>query len=96
MISLLFASRFIEDNVSYTDADYAMTNIWSHMVDYVMREDIVFPEPALTIYNAFDQGEYDHGDDRNPIDKYTMRSLEKVQKRHNKVVKAATKHQHTN
>jgi hypothetical protein len=63
--------------MSFDDADAAMNAIDTEMTEDAIRagEGYKFPEPAFSIYEAFDAGEYDHGDGADPVEKYTRPAL---------------------
>jgi len=79
-VSLLFATRFSQDSVSYEDADSAMNEIWPLMLDYVMVNNLELIEPCYSVYCSFDEGEYDHGDDSDPVEMFTKPAIEKILK----------------
>ena len=72
-VAIQIAIRFQSGKLSYEDADFAINDVWSVMVDYIYEgvHSVMLPYPAYSIYDAFDQGEYDHNDGCNPVDKYT-------------------------
>lgn len=71
VVSIRIAKSFICGHLSYTDADFAMNSVWPVMLDYIMESNISLVEPCYAIYEAFDQGEYDHKDGSDPVEKYT-------------------------
>ncbi|WP_420590211.1 hypothetical protein [Bacterioplanoides sp.] len=77
-LSLHFAEKFNEGSISYTDCDFAMNGIWPIMLDYIMEKDIPLLEPCYEIYCAFDAGEYNHGDDADPVEKYTLPAIKEI------------------
>ena len=77
-ISIYFARSFMSGSLSYEDADFAMNGVWSSMLDYIMKKDAPMVEPCYSIYCAFDEGEYDHRDGCDPVEKYTKPALEKL------------------
>tara|TARA_Y100001956_G_scaffold78391_1_gene90041 strand:+ start:39 stop:416 length:378 start_codon:yes stop_codon:yes gene_type:complete len=76
-VALKIASEFQSGKLNFEDADFAINELWSVMVDYTFtREfDKKLPEPAYSIYDAFDQGEYDHKDGKDPVEHHTKRLL---------------------
>jgi len=79
-LSISVARRYQSQSLTYEEADYAANLIWSAMVqDCVDREDQGgFAQPAYDIYEAFDAGEYDHGDGDDPIEKYTKPRIKEI------------------
>ena len=71
LVSIRIAESFIGGQLSYTDADWAMNGVWPVMLDYIMENNMPLVEPCYAIYEAFDQGEYDHKDGSDPVEKYT-------------------------
>ncbi|MDX1538713.1 hypothetical protein [Arsukibacterium sp.] len=78
LVSIRIAENFMSGQLSYTDADFAMNGVWPVMLDYIMKNDIPLVEPCYAIYEAFDQGEYDHKDGSDPVEKYTKPLLIEV------------------
>jgi len=69
-LALIIARRFISGSMSFEDADLAINSIWSLMIMNT-ENDACLAEPAYSIYQAFDGGEYDHRDGDDPIEKFT-------------------------
>jgi len=78
LVSIRIAENFMSGELSYTDADFAMNGVWPVMLDYIMKNDIPLVEPCYAIYEAFDQGEYDHKDGSDPVEKHTKPLLIEV------------------
>jgi hypothetical protein len=71
-MALTIAQRFNDSVMSYEDADGVANALGGLMLGHVAREpDAILPEPAWTIYLAFDAGENDRGDDADPVEKFT-------------------------
>ena len=70
-VSCLIATRFLNQNITYEMADAAMNAVWAAMLEYTSENNLPLVEPCYTIYLAFDEGEYDHGDGADPVEKYT-------------------------
>jgi hypothetical protein len=72
-IALSVARRFDDSLLTYEDADSVMNAVFGIMIAVAGREGdgFVFAEPAYSIYLAFDAGEYDHGDGKDPIEHHT-------------------------
>ena len=78
--ALEIARRFDNERMSYEDADAAMNTIWIMMIENISREGdgSELAEPAYSIYEAFDAGEYDHGDGENPVERYTKPAIKRI------------------
>ena len=75
-IALLVAKRFHSGAMSYEDADAAMNAIFAMMVDDAANGKAdAFIEPAFSIYIAFDEGEYEHHEGEDPVEKYTRPAI---------------------
>jgi len=76
-VALKIASEFQSGKLNFEDADFAINDLWSVMLDYTFTDefDKKLPEPAYSIYDAFDQGEYDHKDGKDPVEHHTKRLL---------------------
>jgi len=79
-VSLLFAKRFESGEVSYEDADAAMNSVWPAMLDFIMENNLEIIEPCYSVYCAFDEGEYDHKDGCDPVEKYTVPTIRELLK----------------
>ena len=77
-LSIYLAKSFLNGSISYSDADFAMNGVWPAMLDYTMEKNISLVEPCYSIYCAFDEGEYDHKDGSDPVEKYTKPALSEV------------------
>jgi hypothetical protein len=70
-IALTIARRFNEAAMTYEDADGVANALSGLMIAHVTREaDACLPEPAWTIFLAFDAGEYDRADGTDPVECY--------------------------
>src|SRR5690242_13293095 len=70
------------------DADSAMNAIWQTMLDYLTR---IEPqenlwEPTHSIYLAFDAGEWDHGDGKDPVEQFTRPQVKAILSAHNQTL----------
>ena len=78
-LSLRVAKRLLEGSLSYEATDEVMNWVWSYINSWLGAiEGGQLPEPAYSIYDAVDAGEYHHrGDsiDVDPIAKYTIPAL---------------------
>jgi hypothetical protein len=71
-IALIIAKRFNDSSMTYDDADGVANALSGLMIAHVTEEtDASLPEPAWTIYLAFDAGEYDRGDGSDPVELFT-------------------------
>jgi len=77
-LSLLSATRFLEGSASFEDADGAMNGVWGAMWHHSVENNLQFVEPCYSIYCAFDEGEYDHRDGSDPVERYTRPALENL------------------
>ena len=72
--------RFLREDLTFDDADALANDVWvsitSDLVD--LGDAFEMPEPAFSIYEAFDAGEYPHGDGRDPVDSYTRPELRRI------------------
>ncbi|MDP2598181.1 hypothetical protein [Alteromonas stellipolaris] len=79
-IALRIAHEFQKEALTFEDADFAINDLWSAIVDYTFTDefDTKLSEPAYSIYDAFDQGEYTHKDGKDPVEFHTKRLLLEV------------------
>jgi hypothetical protein len=71
-LALRIASLFMEKSMSFSDADAAINNLNIIWLDDAIKYD--FPEPAYSVYLAFDAGEYSVND-KDHIELYTRPEL---------------------
>jgi hypothetical protein len=82
-LSLRVARPLVDGNLAFEAADLVMNWVWSYMVARLAQgigNDTV-PEPAYSIYDAVDAGEYHHhGDDPDvdPVERYTIPALSQI------------------
>jgi hypothetical protein len=84
-LSLYIAKNYADGVLEYEFCDSVMNLLYGHMTDdFVLKTcDNTLPEPAFSIYLAFDAGEYYHqGDDKSldPVKKYTDPQIKEVLK----------------
>ncbi len=72
-IALAIAKAFNAGDLTFEQADDGMNTIYGMMVE----QDCVI-QPASLIYEAFDAGEYDHGNGKDPIDTYTRPAIKEI------------------
>jgi len=79
-IAIKVAEGFISGDIDFAYGDAVMNNIWSLMVaDVAVQEGgSALAEPAFAIYEAFDAGEWDHGEPCDPVEKFTRPQLRKI------------------
>lgn len=81
-LSLRVARRLVDGDLTFEAADNVMNWVWSYMVG--RASDIgesTMPEPAYSIYDAIDAGEYEHSSDGpqvDPVQKYTIPGLKQI------------------
>jgi len=82
--SLELARGFHEQRYTYDDCDAVMNHVFGIMTTApFFGADINTPEPAFSIFLAFDSGEYHHPHDlphENPVEKYTRPRVAKILK----------------
>ena len=74
-LALRIASLFLEESLSFADADTAINNLNIIWLDDAVKCD--FPEPAYSVYLAFDAGEYSV-DNKDHIELYTRPELRRL------------------
>jgi len=79
-IAIKVASGFVSREIDFLYADAVMNNVWSLMVaDAADHGDgFTLAEPAFSIYEAFDAGEWDHGESGDPVEKFTRPQLNRI------------------
>jgi len=79
-VSTEIARRFTDGVMSYPDADLAMNRVYEFMIeDAVAQGDgFTLAEPAFSIYEAFDAGEYDHGDGQDPVEAFVKPAIGRI------------------
>lgn len=82
-LSIILAKQFIDGVLSFEFCDEVMNGLMSVIVELALEAPT--PEPALSIYQAFDTGEYLHLDDAPdivPWEKYTLPALLEILRHH--------------
>jgi len=79
-VAVTIAKRFAAGTMSFDDADAAMNAIDAEMIEDALQvgNGYVYPEPAFSIYEAFDAGEFDRGDGVDPVENYTRPRLAEI------------------
>ena len=74
------AVKFLAGEVEFLYADTVMIKVWSLMLMDAEEfgDGFTLAEPAFSIYEAFDAGEWDHGESGNPVEKYTRPWLNEI------------------
>ena len=80
IMALHIAREFHSGSLNYEDADVAANSIWMKMIPDDAKDGFILPEPAYSIFCAFDEGEYNHGDDSDPVETITKPKIEKILK----------------
>ena len=75
------AERFLSGELDFPAAGWLAACCWTEVVWHLSDGDAL-PEPAFSIYEAFDRGEYLMPDERHigidPVEKYTIPLLTKI------------------
>jgi hypothetical protein len=80
-LAIAIAERFLKGQLTFDVADHAINVLNSLMIQDIGESEGAqsLPEPADSIYLAFDRGEYGHhGDGADPVEKYTKPELRKI------------------
>ena len=81
-MALRIAEEFHCGSFSYKEGDHAMNRIWGQMIEDAAKfgDGFELPEPAFSIYEAFDAGEYTRRDDggEDPVIKYTQPLISEI------------------
>ena len=72
--------RFLRGHLSFSQADAVANDVWVAIVSDMgaLGDAFEMPEPAYSIYEAFDAGEYPHGDGLDPVEAYTRPELRRL------------------
>ncbi|MDW3217402.1 MAG: hypothetical protein R8F63_02205 [Acidimicrobiales bacterium] len=79
-LSVRPAERLVDGELDFHGADGVMNWVWSY-ITAALVDGASLPEPAFSIYDAIDAGEYHHrgdGAEVDPVEKYTMPALRKI------------------
>jgi hypothetical protein len=80
--SIVVAKGFADGTFSYEYCDLAMNYLWGFINSPpVFGSDKNIPQPAFTIFDAFDAGEYIHAGDSHDVDsveKYTRPLIDQI------------------
>jgi hypothetical protein len=77
-IALTLARRYDEGEMKFFECDIAVNSLYSWCL---LKRDRVLPEPALSVFVAFDEGEYRHSGDADDVDtevKYTRPMIKQL------------------
>ena len=75
LLAKRIASLFLQESMSFDDADAAINSLNTIWLDDV--EKYGFPEPAYSVYLAFDAGEFSV-DNKDPVELYTEPELRRI------------------
>jgi hypothetical protein len=75
-IALIVAERFHKGTLSFQEGDGVMNAIFGMLVNGDKPIDSV--EPAWSIYLAFDEGEYYHGGNTDPVEAFTRPQIRQI------------------
>ncbi len=79
-LSVRTAERLVDGELSFHAADGVMNWVWSY-ITAALVDGALLPEPALSIYDPIDAGEYHHpgdGAEVDPVERYTMPALRRI------------------
>ncbi len=74
-LAVTYAKEFMNNSMSFEDADDAVNSIWWMMCRYEPLDQKDFAILAYSIYGAFDAGEFTHSDGKDPVKTYTIPEL---------------------
>ncbi|HEV7298999.1 MAG TPA: hypothetical protein VGN72_06495 [Tepidisphaeraceae bacterium] len=78
-VAIEIARQFQRSQLTFRDADGAINAIEGQMIVSAANEtNASLPEPAWSIYLAFDAGEWDHGEAGDPVERYTIPLLKEA------------------
>lgn len=66
------AESFLDGRLDYNDADQVANRWWGLVCNSTRPASDSIPDLAYEIFEAFDQGEYDHGDGLDSVEQYTI------------------------
>lgn len=75
-LSLEVARKYAKSEISFESADRIMNSVFAMICteEFIERNGQAFPDITYAVFQAFDEGEYDHSQDapdENPEEKYT-------------------------
>ena len=79
-VAIEIARRFDSSAMSFHVADRVMNEVQGLIVQDMVRhgDGYKLPQPAWTIYLAFDEGEWDHGEPGDPVERFTKPLVRKA------------------
>lgn len=78
-IMVCLAELFLQGDLEFWDADDIANGVWPLMLKDAIDRDVALPSPGFEIYEAFDAGEWDHGDPgQDPVEKFTRPILKEL------------------
>ncbi|HEY7767681.1 hypothetical protein [Longimicrobium sp.] len=77
-LALEVARRFLDGRMHFDDADELANTLSAMMISDAADhgDGFVLPQPAWSIYEAFDAGEWNRGEPDDPVERYTRPLLE--------------------
>lgn len=80
VVALVAAQQFLDGSISFDKGDQILNLLWIRITDDLVEHgaDSPMPELAYKVYDAFDAGEYHHGDGKDPVTTYTVPALRDV------------------
>lgn len=81
-IAIIITRLFLDSKLDFTTADTVANNFYGLILDDITTGAIKdFPEPADSVYLAFDAGEYyrpGETEDHDPVERYTKPRLKEI------------------
>ena len=71
-VAIEIARQFQCSQLTFYGADGAVNALQGEMIYRMAHETNDLPEPAWSIYLAFDAGEWNHGEADDPVERYTV------------------------
>lgn len=80
VVALVAAQQFLDGVLSFAEGDQLLNLLWVRITDDLVEQgsDSPMPELAYAIFQAFDEGEYHHGDGEDPVTTYTLPALREI------------------
>jgi hypothetical protein len=78
IITLICAREFLDEKLSFDDADSMINSIWWLMCDYASKSNTKLAVTAYSIYEAFDAGEGPIKESGDPVKINTIPMLEQL------------------
>ena len=80
VVAVVVAEQFLKHTVSFEQGDQILNLLWIRITDDLVEQGTSssLPKLAYDIYDAFDAGEYDHGDGKDPVMTHTIPALQET------------------